>query len=107
MNTIKRGATFSVSIQLTDSATKKPIRITPDTLFEGKIKDNNDRLLSVTNITVPDQSTAEGFVIISVPATETKNWPLTEAFLDIKLTIADTVLKTETVKFLIEKDITE
>lgn len=105
MNSIKTGATLSASIKLTNNDTRKEMIITENIIFEAGIFDANDKLLATPIITIMDQEMFPGFLTLKVPADITKNWRPGEAFLNIKFSIDDIIIKTDSYKFMIEKDI--
>lgn len=95
-----------VSLELIDRSINKPVVLEPGTTVSALIFDANDVKVSDVSIEYPDQTKYPGWVILKVKSDITETWKEGELFLSAKVTLGDIVLKTKTVKFFVEKDIT-
>ena len=104
MNSIKTGATLSASIQITNKNNKKPMIIDNSVFISGNITNHANKVLTPLEVVVQDQEKYPGFILLNVSADVTSTWGPGEAFLNLKMVINNSVIKTDSYKFIIIKD---
>lgn len=105
-NIIKTGSTFCLYLEVFNYSEGKGIPL-EDIKLKAIIVDANDEKVDDVDLEVLDQEKHPGYVILTVHQDKTKYWKEGELFITIRIEIGDMVIKTESLKFFVEKDINE
>ncbi|WP_043969739.1 MULTISPECIES: hypothetical protein [unclassified Acinetobacter] len=103
--TIKTGNSFSLLFIARNGKTREAILITDNMHFTATIVDSTGKEIAVCDVTVCDQASTKGAVLLEVDKSITANWKAGMARTDIKLNIDGKVKNSSTYSFTIEKSI--
>lgn len=100
LGNIKRGDTFAFYANLTDS-TGTPVDIEASKI-KCQVRDRRDVLIAELSVTATE---TEGKYLLTTQH-DTEDWPVETLYMDIQITDGDAVNSSETINFIVEKDIT-
>lgn len=99
---LKRGDTFAMYINMTDSSSEEPVPlVVPVVNIKCQVRTEYDRL--VQDLDVLDTDTPGKYIIQS---DDTQNWPIGDLYSDIQITVNDIVSSSDTFIIPIVKDVT-
>lgn len=105
-NIIKTGSTFCLYLEVFNSSEGNGLSL-EDIKIKAIIVDANDEKVDDVDLEILDQNEYPGYVILTVHQDKTKFWKEGELFITVRLEIGEMVIKTESLKFFVEKDINE
>ena len=106
MNIIKTGSTFCLYLEVFNYSEGAGIPL-EDISIKSIIVNADDEKIDDVDLEILDQTEFPGYVILTVKQEKTKFWKEGELFVTIRMEFNDMVLKTDSLKFFVEKDINE
>lgn len=103
MKKIKIGDTFKASLRIYDEVEKLPVVLDDDIQITGVIRDTYNTILSDVTVELQNQIDYPGWISLTVPSLETKEWKQCRATLELKMIINnDVVVSLRDTAFIIE-----
>lgn len=107
VNKIKTGQTFNVAIEIFNQNESKGVELNHLVNIKSIIFDANNKKIDDVIIDYMDQTEYPGWITLNVFPDKTKYWPEGDLYLSVKVDIGGIVLKTDSLKFFVYKDINE